>query len=129
MTTYRNLFHNPHDPQYGPREITTDAIPTEFQGYLIYERVRGVVWDVVKDGVCVTQRAGINGAREWIGYEVADNCDSASRLLRFAGYGHRKPYRLRNMQKREVFRLDTGEPVADMTAAEAHAYALSKLAA
>lgn len=33
-------------------------------------RIPGVVWDVVKDGVCVTQRAGLSGAKSFIEEQV-----------------------------------------------------------
>lgn len=66
MTTYRNPWHHPAHPQQGPREYTTDARPVAYRGYLIYPRIPGVVWDVVKGGECVTQRAGLSGAKAFI---------------------------------------------------------------
>jgi hypothetical protein len=66
LTTYINPWHNPRTNTYGPAEYVTDAKPTEYKGFLIYERISGHVWDVVKDGRCVTQRAGLNGARNYI---------------------------------------------------------------
>lgn len=71
MATYRNPWHTGKE-EYGPAFYTTDATPTEYRGYLIYQRVRGSVWDVVKDGVCVTQMAGPNGAREAVDRLVAE---------------------------------------------------------
>lgn len=62
MAAYRNPWHRPSKPEYGPATFTTDAHPTEYRGYLIYHRVQNV-WDVVKDGACVSQMAGPNGAR------------------------------------------------------------------
>lgn len=50
----------------------TEVEPAEYKGYLIYNRVDGYgvrgrgVWDVVRNGVCVSQRAGPNGARQFI---------------------------------------------------------------
>lgn len=61
MATYRNPWHRP--AKIGPASYTTEATPIEHGGYLIFERVAGHVWDVVKDGVCITQRAGLNGAK------------------------------------------------------------------
>lgn len=70
MTTYRNPWHNPAHPNQGPRVYETDAQPIEYGGYLIYQRIPGVVWDVVRDGVCVTQRAGLSGAKSFIEEQV-----------------------------------------------------------
>jgi len=65
-TAYRNPWHNPQLPMYGPAMYQTDAKPVKYKGYLIYERIDGTVWDVVLDGVCLTQRAGPRGARQYI---------------------------------------------------------------
>lgn len=62
-TSYRNPWHRPDAPMYGPARYETTARPVEYRGHLIFERIRGTCWDVVKDGACITQRAGINGAR------------------------------------------------------------------
>ena len=43
--------------------VTTDAIPKEYKGYLIFERIKGIHFDIVKDGVCLGMYAGPNGAR------------------------------------------------------------------
>lgn len=64
-TTYRNPWHKPGRPEYGPEFYSTDRAPRKYRGYLIYHRLPEV-WDVVKDGVCVTQRAGLNGAMQAI---------------------------------------------------------------
>lgn len=67
MTTYKNPWHKPNNRDlYGPEYYTTGEKPQEYKGYLIYERITGNVWDVVKDGVCITQLAGPNGARSAI---------------------------------------------------------------
>ncbi len=66
ITTYKNSFHVKHNATYGPAEYTTDAKPTEYKGYLIYERIKGSVWDIVKDGTCIHQMAGLNGAKSHI---------------------------------------------------------------
>jgi hypothetical protein len=62
MTTHR--YRNPwHDGlQYGPEFYETAAKPTEYRGFLIFNRFKGS-WELVKDGVCLTQRAGKNGPR------------------------------------------------------------------
>ena len=63
MTRYCNAFHVVGKPQYGPESYETDAQPTATcGGLLIYERVKGRVWDVVADSVCVHQRADLHGA-------------------------------------------------------------------
>lgn len=63
QTSYVNPWFSKsgNDPQI----YRTDAKPTQYRGYQIFERLHGVCWDVVKDGVCRTQRAGKSGA---IGY-------------------------------------------------------------
>jgi hypothetical protein len=61
---YKNPWHQPRDSRYGPEFYTTTVKPAEHAGHLIYERIEGSVWDVVKDGACVAQRAGINGAQK-----------------------------------------------------------------
>lgn len=62
---YRNPWHKTNG-DCGPALYKTEAEPMKYRGFLIYERIKGVVWDVVKDGECVTQRAGLNGAKEAI---------------------------------------------------------------
>jgi hypothetical protein len=64
VATYKNPWHNPYDIQYGPAMYETDVKPFEHSGRLIYERIKGHVWDVVLDGVCQSQRAGKRGAME-----------------------------------------------------------------
>jgi hypothetical protein len=61
---YSNPWHRPGLAHYGPAFYETDAKPVPWAGCLIYERVPGLVWDVVKDGVCVAQHAGLRGARD-----------------------------------------------------------------
>lgn len=62
MTTYQNPWHRPGRPEYGPACYETTAIPVRHAGADIFERIPGRVWDVVRGGVCITQRAGLNGA-------------------------------------------------------------------
>lgn len=66
MASYKNPWHNPHDSKYGPESYETGAAPIEYRDYLIYERIPGHCWDVVKDGHCITQRAGLDGAKRAI---------------------------------------------------------------
>jgi len=68
--TYKNPWHKRDKPEYGPVMYETDETPVEYKGYLIYERVIGLVWDIVKDGVCVMQMAGPRGARDFIDKET-----------------------------------------------------------
>jgi len=62
--TYRNPWHEPDDARYGPKFYQTNARPFKHAGCLIYQRIAGKVWDVVYDGVCLSQRAGRGGAKE-----------------------------------------------------------------
>jgi len=73
---YRNSFYKPNGVDgigrphtYGPEFYETDAVPVEHAGHLIYERrdastFGDSVFDVVKDGTCVAQRAGLTGAKQ-----------------------------------------------------------------
>lgn len=60
--TYKNPWHRPHSSEYGPAAFTTTVKPMPHGGYLIYHRLPNV-FDVVRNGVCVMQCAGINGAK------------------------------------------------------------------
>lgn len=64
MHTYINAFHHHHYAGSKP-VITTDAIPQEHKGYQIF-KFNAQHYDIVKDGVLVTQMAGPNGARKAI---------------------------------------------------------------
>lgn len=74
MTTYINPWHKPGRPEYGPARYETDAKPTLYRGYEIYDRVHGPVgrgvWDIVRDGVCVSQFAGLRGAMDAVDAKV-----------------------------------------------------------
>lgn len=48
---------------------------------------------------------------------------TGTEALRLAGFGHRRTSRTETTQQHEVYRLDTGEVVATLTAHEAHAFA------
>ena len=63
-TTYKNPWYDPKNPN-SRTEFESDSEPTESNGCLIYIRQEFgyPVYDVVKDGVCVAQRNGPDGAR------------------------------------------------------------------
>lgn len=61
-TKYKNPFYSPKIMDSKPI-IETDATPVKYKGFLIYERIKGVCFDIVKDGVCVSMYAGLNGAK------------------------------------------------------------------
>jgi hypothetical protein len=65
MAKYKNPFYSPKIMDSRP-VIETDAKPLEHNGYLIYERIKGVCFDIVKNGVCVSMMAGLNGAKKAI---------------------------------------------------------------
>ena len=65
QATYINPFHNLNYQSSAP-VFTTTAKPKEYRGFLIYERINGSSFEVVQDGVCITQRAGMNGAKSAI---------------------------------------------------------------
>ena len=44
------------------RIYETSARPVGFRGFLIYRRIQGSCWDVVKDRVCIGQYANLGGA-------------------------------------------------------------------
>jgi hypothetical protein len=54
---YRNPWHKPHTTDYGPEGYTTDKKPIEYRGFQIFNRFKGC-HELVKGGVCLTQRAG-----------------------------------------------------------------------
>ena len=72
-TTYRNPWFDPNNP-CSCSQFETDAIPTEYKGFLIYHRIDSHlpiesgahVFDIVRFGVAVGQAAGFNGARAFI---------------------------------------------------------------
>ena len=81
ITTYANPWHNPLATQYGPAEYRTEVSPTQYRGCLIYQRIAGS-WDVVRDGVCLTQRAGFSGAKAAIDNMLDNPADYwAERML------------------------------------------------
>lgn len=102
MATYKNTWYDhtkpihsgnhPHGKQGGFNMpmIETDAQPVEYGGFLIYHRVNHVnkdanVFDVVKDGACIGQYAGINGAKRFIDGKVADITKEQAYIVNFHG--------------------------------------------
>lgn len=69
MATYKNPWWSPNS--LSPRYYETDVAPVEYRGYLIYRRLKDC-FDVVKDGMCVSQFAGINGAKRRVDNIVAE---------------------------------------------------------
>lgn len=66
---YMNPWFRSGKPEYGPAFYETSESPIEYRGVLIVERVPNV-WDVVVDDVCVTQRAGPDGAKRFVDQEI-----------------------------------------------------------
>ena len=62
MVTYTNPWHIPGN-FYSPKEFTRDIKPIIHAGCEIY-KVNKDQYDVVKSGVCIAQRAGLNGAKK-----------------------------------------------------------------
>jgi len=67
---YKNPWHSKRD-RFSKSHFETDARPIKYGDCIIYHRIRstskgGDVWDVVLNGLCVTQRAGLNGAKQAI---------------------------------------------------------------
>lgn len=63
MVKYKNIFRPFKD---SPLFYETDVSPVAYKGYLIYQRIKGTCFDIVKDSVCLGQYAGINGAKKRI---------------------------------------------------------------
>jgi len=79
---YKNPWHNPHD-RMSKEYFETNVRPAKYKGYLIYHRIRsnakgGDCYDVVRDGVCLIQMAGPNGARMAIDTERWKNRSAAA---------------------------------------------------
>jgi hypothetical protein len=64
MASYRNPWFRVGASGCDPEIYTPDAKPFAHAGCLIYQRIKGVVWDIVSNGVCVGQYAGFRGACE-----------------------------------------------------------------
>jgi len=61
MAKYKNPWHDGINS--GPAYFETDIKPIKYRDFLIYHRI---AYDVVKDGVCLTQMAGLSGAKSRI---------------------------------------------------------------
>jgi hypothetical protein len=59
---YRNPWHDPAKAWMGPEFFETDSAPFEYRGFQIFKRIVNS-WELVKDGVCLTQRCGNAGPR------------------------------------------------------------------
>jgi len=55
-------YRNPWARMFEPQEYTRTAEPIEYRGCQIF-RVLPTQWDVVKAGVCIAQRTGLEGAK------------------------------------------------------------------
>lgn len=62
---YLNPWYKKYNRYSSPEYFQTKGIPIKYNGYLIFHRVPEI-WDVVKNNVCITQMAGINGAKRAI---------------------------------------------------------------
>lgn len=60
---YRNPWHKPGVSHYGPEFYTTSVKPIDYRGFQIVHRFKHS-HELVKDGVCLTIRAGRNGPRQ-----------------------------------------------------------------
>ena len=58
-------YGNPWHKTSGPEFYETSARPQQVGRYLIFNRIPGVVADVVLNGVCVTQRVTVANAVAW----------------------------------------------------------------
>lgn len=83
MASYINPWHKSGAAEYGGPTYTTDAKPKEYRGFLLYQRIPPSV-DVVRNGVCVSQRAGKSGGMAVIDAFWDDPADWQSE--RMAGY-------------------------------------------
>lgn len=60
--TYANPWYK-DAKGYGPEKYQPERFVTHQNGFDIYYRAG--CFDIVKSGVCLTQMAGINGAKYW----------------------------------------------------------------
>lgn len=77
--TYRNPWFTTSG-NYGPEFYKTDAKPVEYRGFQIFQRIPGA-WELVKDGVCLTQRAGKQGPRNLADALLGDASDDMPWLV------------------------------------------------
>lgn len=81
--TYRNPWHKRGPHSDSEPTFTANAAPIEYRGFLIYQRIPRS-YEVVKDGVCLTQRAELSGAK-WAIDNLLNN-PSDYWAQRMAGY-------------------------------------------
>lgn len=70
MHTYKNPFYSANLLGSEP-VITTDVAPQEYRDHLIF-KIHSARYDVVKDGVMVTQAAAPSGARRLVDGLISD---------------------------------------------------------
>lgn len=61
--SYKNTCYRADGYGYGPPIYEPERFVKHCEGYDIY--YRAACFDIVKDGACVMQMAGINGATDW----------------------------------------------------------------
>jgi hypothetical protein len=71
-TQYKNSWHKTNSiatQEY----FETDAVPVDYKGYLIYNRIDTgyTVFDIVINGVCVSQCNGLNGAKREVDRRIS----------------------------------------------------------
>lgn len=71
MPRYRNPFHRPPGLTSGPEFYETQVKPVEYRGYLIYERIKTVLFDVVKNNVLLTTRRELEDAQLAVDERIA----------------------------------------------------------
>lgn len=57
------IYTNPWAKEYEPKEYNRGGEPIEYSGCQIV-KVHPTQYDVVKSGVCIAQRAGLEGAKK-----------------------------------------------------------------
>jgi hypothetical protein len=69
--TYKNSWYKKYPADdfrksIGPEFYESDSVPVEYAGLFIYQRQEFgyPIFDVVQNGICVSQRAGLNGAKQ-----------------------------------------------------------------
>jgi len=60
QTEYLNSWHSARS--IDPRIYRTDVTPIEYRGHQIFHRTEHC-FDVVSDGICIAQYAGLSGAK------------------------------------------------------------------
>lgn len=87
---YRNPWHTPGVQHYGPEFYETTVRPVAYRGFQIFNRFKGS-HELVKDGVCLTQRAGGGALKSLADALLGDTNDHPAWLVdraREAGLAH-----------------------------------------